>query len=58
MAQFTKPLDCLLPYRTVSGEHPLLPFKANGHFSIPQELYQTKPGSCDAGGFVNNAVTV
>ena len=30
----------------------------NGHFSIPKEWYQAKPGSREAGGFVNRVVNV
>ena len=45
--QFTKPLNCLLPCRMVSGEHSCwqLPFTVHGHFSVLQELYQVNPGS-------------
>ena len=30
-----------------------LPFIVNGHFSIPEELYQAKLGSCETSSFVN-----
>ena len=41
---FTKLPDCVPSYRTVSRDCSCqqLPFTANGHFSIPQELYQAK----------------
>ena len=59
-AQFTKPPDYLPLHTTVSGESSCwqLQFTTNGHFSIPQELYQVKPGSRQAGGFVNCAVNL
>ena len=58
--RLTKLPDCVLPYRTVSVDCSCqrLPFTANGHFSVPQELYQAKPGSHEAGGFVNSTVTL
>ena len=42
-ALFTKPLYGLSPYRTTSGgcSCQRLPLTANGHFSVPQELYQS-----------------
>ena len=40
--QFTKPLDCLLVASMVSRVFlPVAPFTTNGHFSVPQELYQS-----------------
>ena len=53
-ALFTKPPYGLPPYRTTSGGHSCwqLPLTANGHFSVPQELYQAnqwnnrEPWSC------------
>ena len=33
-------------------------FTANGHFSIPRELYQEKPGNHEASGFVNSTVKI
>ena len=46
-ALFTKPPYGLPPYRTTSGGRSCqwLPLTANGHFSVPQELYQAKPGT-------------
>ena len=47
----TKPMD-LPPAGTLSKEHSCrrLPFTANGHFYVPQELYQSHEtvASCEA----------
>ena len=32
------------------------PIHAYGHVSVPQEWYQVKLGSCEAGGFMNSTV--
>ena len=57
-ALFTKLPDCVPPYRTLFRDHSSwwLPFTANGHFSVPQELYQAKPGCRKADGFVNSTI--
>ena len=59
-ARFTKPSDYLPLYTTVSGELfcRQLKFTTNELFSVQQELYQAKPGSREAGGFVNCAVNL
>ena len=52
-ARFTKPPDCLSPYRTSSGEHsPIHGHFSNGHFSILQGTAGNRRTSC----FVNHAV--
>ena len=57
---FTKPPDCMLLDRMLCRDHSChwLPFTANGNFSVPQELYQAKAGSHEAGGFMNSSVKV
>ena len=55
---FTKPQDCLPPARMLSRDHSCrqLSFTASGHFSVPLEWYQLKPGSYKAISLVNSAI--
>ena len=50
-------IACCHTVQSLECSYQQLPLTANGYFPIPQELYQAKLGSCEAGGFVNRAVS-
>ena len=55
-ARFRKPPDYLPRAETLSRDRSAIQgLKIKGFFSVPQELYQAKPGT--AGGFVNRTVS-
>ena len=53
-------LCTMLPARMLSRDHfcQWLPFTADGHFSVPLEWYQSKPGSHEDGSYVNSSSAV